>query len=274
LRVFEDSSELEGITALAVDPSDPQVVYAGTGFCHFRLGCHGRLLRSGDEGSSWVQVSAPGYVTAVAVDPNPPHALYTNAAQSFPMGPTVSLETNTGLQSFDGGRSWTNIPGRFPPVRIAEFLFDAGKPGTILVGSPEGISRSVDGGQTWNAISNGLRNLAVRAVCLGNDSAFYAATSDGVYKSSDQGAFWSATGFASPAVAVVSNRHGLFVASPGTGVFESRDAGATWTATNEGLTDLSVRTLALEPQGTLHAGTDSGVFDLSLRNLPRVVGER
>ena len=268
------ASDFPGITALVVDPSDSQIVYAGTGFCHFRIGCHGGLLRSGDGGSTWISAStAGGYVTALALDPNPPNTLYAATVQSFPQGPGVSLPTFAGLQSSDGGQTWTNIAS-LPAVWTNQFLFDDAQPGLIFIASSDGVSKSMDGGLTWMPSKNGLQNLGVLAICRGKDSALYAATSGGVYKSSDQGDFWFRTTLAVPASAIVGSREGLFAASPGNGVYASIDDGATWTPTNQGLTDLSISALAIEPGGILHAGTASGVFDLSNRNLTRVLGNR
>jgi ligand-binding sensor domain-containing protein len=54
---------------------------------------------------------------------------------------------------------------------------------------------------------------------------------------------------------VLVAHHGVLYAGTGSGVFRSKDGGDRWTADNEGLSNLLVRALAVDPRGTMYAGT-------------------
>jgi photosystem II stability/assembly factor-like uncharacterized protein len=59
------------------------------------------------------------------------------------------------------------------------------------------------------------------------------------------------------------NTQTVYAGTDGSGVYQSTNAGASWTAMNEGLGNLLVQTLALDPSScrTLHAGTADGVWE-------------
>src|SRR5256885_12644618 len=89
-----------------------------------------------------------------------------------------------------------------------------------------GVFRSGDGGQTWRPISRALPNDSIRGI--------------------------------------VTNERGLFVAT-GRGIFKSLNQGRQWTPLNHGLTELSVQVLIVSDDGSLYAGTSSGVDRKSTR---------
>jgi len=275
-RIFDP---LQAVTAIAVDPSFPGHIHAGTGFCHFRLGCSGFLYRSENGGSTWARSGTLGYVRALAVDPSVPGTMYANVVRSFAIGPSVSLETSVGLRSADGGENWQEIAGSFPSTRASQFLFDATRPGVIYLSSLDGVFKSVDGALTWNPVTKGLPSLRVSGLAApaGPSATLYAATDAGLFRSLDSAATWLPTGFSGSVAAVVVNPRdprNIFVASFGLGVFESRDGADTWTAMNSGLTSFSISGLVLDSSGVLHASSDVGVFDFSLRGSMRVISFR
>src|SRR5262249_5635802 len=119
-----------------------------------------------------------------------------------------------------------------------------------------GISKSTDGGVTWNWYQIApapVNPPPIFAQALAVDpktpSILYAATTAGMYKSTDAGVTWKASG-SSPigglAVAIAPQNSSIVYASFGTtvtgpllspnpGLFKSIDAGATWTPVNNGL---------------------------------------
>ena len=267
------------VTAIAVDPSLPANVHAGTGLCHFRIGCSGNLYRSEDVGYTWVQSSTLGYVTALAVDPSPSVTVYASVVRSFPIGPSVGPEITVGLRSTDRGQSWTEIASSFPSARVSQFLFDPTQAGVIYVSSLDGVFKSVDDGLTWNRVAMGLASLRVSALAAsaGSTATLYAGTDAGLFRSSDGAASWFSTGYSDSVTAVVVNPRdprNIFVASSGLGVFESRDGADTWAAINSGLTSFSIYGLVLDSSGVLHASSEGGVFDFSLRGSMRVISFR
>ncbi|MEP7272258.1 MAG: BACON domain-containing carbohydrate-binding protein, partial [Acidobacteriota bacterium] len=98
---------------------------------------------------------------------------------------------------------------------------------------------------------------------LVNGGTIFAGTSRSVYRSTDNGATWTAakTGLpGSSVLALVVTGNTLFASDFGNGVYRSTDNGATWTAAKTGLTEPFIRCLLISGN-TLYAGSDlAGVF--------------
>lgn len=199
------------IGALAIDPSNPQIVYAGTGEANNCGDCYygGGVLKSTDGGGTWT-VENPGGLfsgvdfSALAVDPHNGQHLYA--------------ATTAGLyESFDGGASWARPSGSgdFTDAATAIALDPATTPATAYVAtSGDGVQKSSDGGADFATLGGGLPsavNIAGAALGLG------AATP--AHPSGDQ------TLYAAVALSGITD--------PGNGgqlsLYRSTDAGATWT---------------------------------------------
>jgi hypothetical protein len=131
-----------------------------------------------------------------------------------------------------------------------------------------GIFRSTDNGSNWSQV---IQYLNVRALILaGNNEDFYAGTNAGFWKSTNYGANWFQTSLgnynnvASLAVSGASVFAGLY----GDGVYVSNDGGANWTQRNEGLGNLTIRSLCV-CNGFLIAGTTAGIW---IRPLGQITG--
>ena len=120
---------------------------------------------------------------------------------------------------------------------VLTYAIDPVTPATVYAGADRGIYKSVDAGNSWTAVNNGLpasSDLIVRTVVvdLTNPSVVYAATE-----------------FA--------------------GVYRTTDGGAHWTPLNDGLSNPHVHALVLDAKGrSLHAATLVGNFDFELPSLP------
>jgi photosystem II stability/assembly factor-like uncharacterized protein len=183
----------------------------------------GRLQRSTDGGTQWtfiddtlVGYGLQGSVTAFAIDPNTPGRLYAAAVGPFGLLPPVPAF----FASSDRGTTWTRSTA-IPPATFTALVVDLFQPSRILGGSPSGIYRSDDSGQTF-ALRNAL----------------------------------PATQF----VADPLHAGSFFAATPANGVLASADGGGTWGTLNAGLTNLAVSAIALDPSGFLYAATYSAVF--------------
>src|SRR5450756_2114098 len=182
------------ITTLAVDPANPQTVYAGdTGMM-----TEGRVLKSTDGGATWTMAASgisSDHVTALAIDPGRPATVYAVVEDSL-------------YVSGDAGASWTKTTGKMlvnsseADVMTVMVTSDA-----VYAGTTAGVWKSRDGGVTWSQ-GTGLSTLgalkyffgiAALAVVLGTSSVLYAGdsglmTSGGVYSSTDSGASWTQAG--------------------------------------------------------------------------------
>ncbi len=132
-----------------------------------------------------------------------------------------------------------------------------------------GVYRSLDGGSTWTGSRTGLVNTFTRCLAVepNHPDSVYCGSNDGVFLSVDGGVTWSkllSTTFAVRSIKIHPVRTGvIYAATSGTGVFKSVNGGKNWAAINLGLTNSTVRDVALEPQrpDTLIAatGTNGGL---------------
>ena len=252
------------VSALAIDPSTPATLYAGT------LG--GGVFKSTDGGAHWtaknVGLSDLGadVIVALVIDPLTPATLY---AGTFGGGV---------FKSTDGGAHWAALSvglpkGIFGVVALA-LAIDPSTPATLYAAFG-GVFKSTDGGAHWAAISVGLPDtVIVQALAIdpATPATLYAGTfNGGVFKSADGGAHWAATNLGLSntdeisALAIDPSTPATLYAgtSGGSGVFKSTDGGADWGAMSLGLSNTDVRALAIDPAtpATLYAGTSGdGVF--------------
>src|SRR5215469_14991354 len=132
----------------------------------------------------------------------------------------------------------------------------------LIVGS--GAARTET--SVWTTFGPDNRPIHSLAIDPQNPSTLYAATSQTVFKSTDEGASWSTadSGLPGTAGALVidpQNPTTVYAVMGLAGVFKSMDGGASWDAVNSGLPpSWGIRTLAIDPQNpsTLYAGTDYG----------------
>lgn len=124
-----------------------------------------------------------------------------------------------------------------------------------------GVFVTTTGGNTWDAVNNGLSNPIINSLAVSGTALFAATAGDGVFRSTDFGATWVAvnTDLTNTDVSslLVSGTH-LFAGTTD-GVFLSTNDGASWTVVNNGLTTTSVSSLALVDT-TIFAGTIDGIY--------------
>ena len=202
------------IGAVTVAPSDPNVVYVGTG-----SGCpRGNispgvgLYRSVDAGATWAFIGLPesGQVGRIAVHPDNPDLVYV-AALGHIFGPN---DERGVFRSKDGGRTWEKVLFVSSKTGAADIAFDPTNPRilyaalwtvrrspwTIDSGSEEsGLFKSTDGGDTWTKLGGGLPQGVVGRIAVapspaqsGRVWALVEAPEDrgGLYRSNDGGASW------------------------------------------------------------------------------------
>ncbi len=141
--------------SIAIDPVNPEIIYAGTGEQHFSgdsyYGCG--VLRTFDAGETWEQL---------------------------------------GVQAFLSRRSEGSGGARIARVVIDRASAGSTSSTTVLAASTYGLFRSTDSGMNWNLVLEGIATDLVPDP--GNASVLYAAVyGRGVYKSTDTGASWTHT---------------------------------------------------------------------------------
>jgi hypothetical protein len=182
-----NESQAVTISALVLDPTNPQILYAGKS---------SGLFQSRDGGASWSFVSgfAPGFL-AVA-----PSSVGVNAAG----GPTVS-------RFDDGGQHWSllkDFGGAFVTVTSTVPAVDPTDADRVFVGVNDIITngsgtvwRSIDGGASWEPVLGPLPFVGILAIDPREPHGTFAGA-DGLARSLDGGSTWTAgslsRGFAFP----------------------------------------------------------------------------
>ncbi len=203
------------IGAIAVAPSDPNVVYAGAGEHAVRstmTSAGDGLYKSTDSGKTWVYAGLPTsqHIAAIRIHPANPDLLYV-AVQGALYGPG---EDRGVYKSVDGGATWRkvlyvnpltgacdlSIDPRNPRILYAAMWDHQRTPWKIRSGGPgSGLYKSIDGGESWIKLTQGLpRELgkAGIAVSPANSNIIYAvveAERGGVFRSNNGGASWVQT---------------------------------------------------------------------------------
>ncbi len=270
---------LSVVTSLAVDPSNPDTVYAGT---------LGGVFKSTNGGESWTAINSGLEVAEVALTPDLT-LIAVLALAIDPSNPATLFAVIAGegiFRSTDGGQSWTAGDSSLPEANVWALAVDPSNPATLYaVTAGNGVFKSADEGASWTALSSGLAGASISGVAIdpANPAIVYAASLDGgLRKSLDGGQSWDPADSGLPtftftnapeirALAVdPSNAATAYVASYGStvsngvfertgGVFKSTNGGQSWTAANSGLEETDIQALAIDPANpaTLYAGTGS-----------------
>ena len=173
------------VRAVANNPTNPEIVYAGT---------ERGLYRSDNAGESWELLDSPlnGHcVWALAIDPADPDVMFAGTGTPHPAGV---------FRSADGGSSWDQKPMEVaetcPAVgvpRVTGIAIDPVDRRNIWIGlEVDGARRSTDGGNTWVAVNGGIPNPDVHnvAVAGGTRKTVFVVVNNDVYTSTDGGATW------------------------------------------------------------------------------------
>ena len=189
-----DDLPVIGVSHIAIDPNNNQKMYIVTGDADATDTYSIGILKSIDGGISWdttglsYTVAQEQTVNKVLINPNFSDSLY-------------AITNSNILISSDGGNSWTTKGG---VGRWRDIEFKPNNPNIIYAvkqnSGNSNVYRSVDGGDNWSVIDNGVvsgRHRPLIAVTADNPEVIYAlySASDysfhGLYKSSDGGDSWS-----------------------------------------------------------------------------------
>lgn len=210
--VFDDQS-VSSIGDIAIAPSDPDIVWVGTGEPNNRQSSSfgDGVYRSSDGGRSWTHVGLRDshHIGRIVIDPGDPNVVYV-AAVGHLWGPNKER----GLfKTADGGRTWAHVlfinedtgvtdvathPRNRQIVYAAAYQRRRTAWGFNGGGPHSGIHKSSDGGKTWTKLTGGLpTDTAGRIgldVCRSSPDVVYAMvehrTAGGVYRSGDAGHTW------------------------------------------------------------------------------------
>lgn len=170
-RPIMDFENAIWIGAVAVDPVNPDIVYAGTGDPNPSNGDSypgAGLMKSTDAGASWrpIGLTNVGAIGGIVIDPRNPSIVIVGANTN-----------NAGIyRSVDAGATWTRVSSE----SISNLQMNPVNPDQLWVGTfSKGVFRSNDLGQTWQEVNNGfgVNNASKQrftvSVCAGTPNVLY-----------------------------------------------------------------------------------------------------
>lgn len=204
------------IGAIRVAPSDPAVIYAGTGTDGIRSNVivGQGVYRSTDAGESWdfVGLEDAGQIGAVEIHPEDSDVVFA-AALGSPFGPNADRGV---YRTRDGGRTWDHVLFVSDSVGAIDLDLHPTDPNTIYAGlwravrepwsiisgcdgCGDGIWKSTDGGDNWRQVTQGLPQGLIGKIDLAvspdDPDRVYALVEapeeeEGLYRSDDAGESW------------------------------------------------------------------------------------
>ncbi|HTU69132.1 MAG TPA: hypothetical protein VMF11_02335 [Candidatus Baltobacteraceae bacterium] len=209
-----NNEPVSSISAIAVAPSNPSILYAGTGEQNLRndVAFGDGMWRSSDAGKTWTHdgLDATGSIAAVAVDASNPDRVFVAA-----LGDVYRASTDRGIyRTTDGGKTWQKVLYTDDRTGGSSIAIDPADPNVIFAGMWEGwrnayhltsggpndgIYESTDGGDHWtrlqgHGLPSGVTGRIALAFAPSNPQRIYAMieSSQGtLWRSDDRGKTWT-----------------------------------------------------------------------------------
>jgi photosystem II stability/assembly factor-like uncharacterized protein len=266
-----DSQPTQSIGAIAVAPSDPNIIYvaSGEGLQRPDLSVGDGIYKSTDAGKTWTHLGLRDgqQIPALAIDPRDPNRVFA-AVLGHPYGPN---EERGIFRTTDGGATWEKVLYKNDNTGGSDIEMDPKNPDVLYAalwearqgpweygngysGTDGGLFKSTDGGATWRQLNNGLPKDLVQiyvAISPSEPNRLYATVGTtklgayesgaglGVYRSDDAGEHWTQiTTDPRPAMRIgggdlpiprVDPKNADIVYSASIVTHRSTDGGKTWT---------------------------------------------
>ncbi|MEA3246313.1 MAG: glycosyl hydrolase [Gemmatimonadota bacterium] len=218
-NLTDGKTDISSVGAIAVAPSDPNVIYVGTGEAQLRedLTYGTGMYKSTDAGQTWQHIGLGDthQIATVRIDPGNPDRVFV-AAMGHAFGPNAERGV---FRTLDGGRTWKRVlfindstgaidlsmdPTNPRILYAAMWKFQRTPWGMDAGGGRSGLWKTTDGGDTWTELTfnPGIpRKLIGKigvSVSPANPQRVYASIEatdsvGGIYRSDDGGGHWTAT---------------------------------------------------------------------------------
>lgn len=241
------------VWALAVDPADPDVVYAGT---------TNGMFKSTDGGETWTAISRG----------LGPEGVWVRAILVRPGAVYIGTEAHGAFKSTDGGATWFRLSG-IPPVHpgsgpsVGALLADPRNPNRIWAGARRGLLSTTNGGATWtNRFQADPFDAPVTGIAIDpvNGQIFVSISRRGVYTSTNEGRRWTKVSRNLNAssyhdLVIDPNNRSVLHVGTGSGLWRSDNRGASWRRV-PALGDRGVLALAYQGNRLYAASLTLGIF--------------
>ncbi len=202
-----DAEHVAPIGALAVAPSDPSVIYVGTGDLPNQALGQG-VFKSTDGGKTWTHIGLAnaGFINALVIDPRNPDVVLAGAMNGIKPGAAGGVWRTT-----NGGKTWRHVLFKDDDTGVADLELDPNHPSVLYAalwrtefrrgrgpehGPDAWIYKTTDGGASWQMLSAqglpkrpwGRTGIAVAPGTSGR--RVYAILSEGLFRSDDAGQSW------------------------------------------------------------------------------------
>lgn len=258
-----DNAPIASVGALAVAPSDANILYVGTGHPEPRYDItagHG-VFRSLDAGRTWTQAGLADsrHIGSLLVDPRDPNSVLA-AALGHVFGPN---DERGVFRTTDGGATWTRTLMVDNRTGAVDLIADPQNPDVVYAstwtarvwpwlsyftpveGPSSAIWRSTDQGRSWRRLGGAgwpagpLGRIGIAVTRQGGNTRIYASVasdeSGGLYRSDDGGGHWTKVHRLSWNTNWYMSRLTVSPVDPdnlysvGQSIHESRDGGKSWT---------------------------------------------
>jgi photosystem II stability/assembly factor-like uncharacterized protein len=159
--VLTNGGDRAWISAVAFDPTDPAVAWAGTSDGNLAV------TRNLGPGATWSRVEKSPLpsrsVRAIAVDPADGARIFVSHSGFDSTTPEAPGHL---FRSTDGGTSWTNVSGQLPDQPVRSIVIDPDAPGRIYLGTDLGAYASFTGGESWWPFGQELPFASVHMLML------------------------------------------------------------------------------------------------------------
>ena len=292
-----DAVKIGSIGAIAVAPSDPNIIYVGSGEADIRssLGMGDGMYRSSDAGKTWQRagLTHSQAIARIVIDPHNSAIAYAAV-----LGKPYAASSQRGLfKTTDAGTTWNRVLYTDDKTGAIDVSLDPQNPSVVFAalwqtvrpawntyppkdGPGSGLYKSTDGGSTWTHLTQGLPQHVGRigvSVSPANPQRVYAridaktASKGGIYRSDDAGATWHfmAGGLAQVRIWERGWYFGEITADPknpnvayvmDTSTYRTTDGGATFTAIKGAPGGDDYHSIWIDPNDTSHfiLGSDQG----------------
>ena len=253
---IENHSSLRNFVSVAIDPQDPDTIYAGTRHLPWKTTNGGTTWHNLKEG-----ILDDSDVFSIIIDPKVPSRVYASAC--------------SGIYKSDNAAELFHRVQGLPhsAIRTRVLKQDPQRSAIVYAGTTGGLWKTVDGGARWTLVT--ASDVIVNDVLIdprNPDRVLVATDYRGVLVSNDAFAHYTTSnrGFSHRTVGGVAvdrkdpNRLYVGVLNDKDlgGVFISSDAGKSWQQSSRGLGDRDILSLQPADDGTLFVGTNHGIFRL------------